>query len=207
MTGPPPRWRCCRGPVQTRTGKPHTPRSLDSSRRRNSNRLTLPLRSIRPYPHQTARRPIFRSGEQTRGEVDVWCDLAFRVIQCTKTRPSESIAVVASRPGPGRRVQDAAALAAWEGGIDRAVVNGWLSAEAGRARSQIGDQLGRPATCKREDGTTGMGNRVGVIHRPLTLQKWTGGPERMGCAVRIVENGEEGAEPAGADRRAGGQRV
>ena len=49
--------RCCRFPVQTRTGTPHTPRSLDSSRPRNSNRRTLPLRSIRPYPHQTARRP------------------------------------------------------------------------------------------------------------------------------------------------------
>ena len=48
--------RCCRFPVQTRTGTPHTPRSLDSSRPRNSNRRTLPLRSIRPYPHQTARR-------------------------------------------------------------------------------------------------------------------------------------------------------
>ena len=49
--------RCCRFPVQTRTGTPHTPSSLESSRPRNSKRRTLPLRSIRPYPDQTARRP------------------------------------------------------------------------------------------------------------------------------------------------------
>ena len=164
-----------------------------------------------------------------------WCALPFRVQKGAGERIEDLTTVVVSSPGPGRRVVGFAGLAAWEGAIDRVVVDGWLSAEEWRSILQW--------RAEREAGSTvdwavlapsngvmapvELGSGWRVIHRPLTGRKLVGRPagsdkapaaagvavngmrilvaednrtnqrvvrlllERMGCVVRMVENGEE----------------
>ena len=164
-----------------------------------------------------------------------WCDLAFPVVQGAIERLDNGSAVLVSRPGPSLRVNGAAGLTAWSGGMDRVVVDGWLSAEEWHAILQWRAEQGTGsaidwAVLAPSNGAMApveLGTGWRVIHRPLTRRKLIGRPEsrdeasavdhagvagmrvlvaednrtnqrvvrllleRMGCVVRIVENGEE----------------